>query len=150
MNPPVADKADFTGSNPPLNDLATLYPGAKPVNVEKTVSTVHDSHNASGKIRIRTTTTLDNGMIVIEDVYEDKTKYSDIKGEYKELPLKDIEFPKIPDELRKQVKKDTKKAEKMWENQKQEKERMFDEEDLIEQARHKEKVAADEAELAFS
>ena len=141
---------NFTENCTPLYDLSTLYPGAKVLNAETSVKPVWDNDNPEGKIRTRTTSTLDNGIVVVEDVYDDKIKYSDIKGEYKELPLKNITFPKIPDELKRQVKRDTKKAQKMWEKQKEERERMFDEEELLEMARHREEAAAEEAAFALS
>ena len=74
-------------SSPPI--VGMPYQGSTVVKVDEQVEV-----RPGGRTRRRSTITLENGMVLVEDVYE-ATEYSDIQGEYKEIPYQEIEFPKM-------------------------------------------------------
>ena len=66
--------------------VGKTYKGSLVVNIEEERST-----RPNGVVRVRKSIELDSGMILLEDVYEDKQK---IEGEYKELEYKEVPSPR--------------------------------------------------------
>ncbi|KAG7347354.1 hypothetical protein IV203_016059 [Nitzschia inconspicua] len=86
----------------PTVDIDKVVVGSKFRNniVTKIDEEVKDLKN--GKVKIRRLITLDDGMIVIEDLYYD---FEEIVGEYKELQYNEIAFPNTSPSKKKKKKK---------------------------------------------
>jgi hypothetical protein len=87
-----------------IRAVGDTYLGSKVTNIEEVIS------DRGAMVRRRNIITLQNGMIVTENHYEEKAVVVVDEGEYKEIPVKEIAFrPEMPDvtgnaEKRKKVK----------------------------------------------